>query len=35
MDDLEGLLRTWTRANAIAAGWDGRLAEAYQVMATA
>jgi len=36
MDDLEGMLRTWTGANALAAGWPtGRLAEAYQVFTTA
>jgi len=36
MDDLEGLLRTWTSANALAAGLPGgRLAEAYQIVKTA
>jgi len=36
MDDLEGLLRTWTGANALAAGLaPDRLAEAYHVVKTA
>jgi LmbE family N-acetylglucosaminyl deacetylase len=36
MDDLEGLLRTWLSANALAAGLpEGRLAEAFQVVSTA
>ena len=36
MDDLEGLLRTWLSASALAAGLpEGRLAEAFQVISTA
>lgn len=36
MDDLEGMLRTWAGANALAAGAaDGRLAEAYRVVNSA
>ena len=36
MDDLEGMLRTWMGANALAASLpEGRLAEAFQVLSTA
>ncbi len=36
MEDLEGMLRTWHSANALAASLpEGRLAEAYQVISTA
>jgi len=36
MTDLEGMLRGWLTANAVAGGFpDGRLAEAFQVIATA
>jgi len=36
MEDLEGMLRTWVSANAMAASLpEGRLAEAFQVISTA
>jgi LmbE family N-acetylglucosaminyl deacetylase len=36
MPDLEGMLRGWMTANAVAGGLpDGRLAEAFQVISTA
>jgi len=35
MDDLEGMLRSWLTANALAAGLhEGRLAEAFRVVST-
>jgi LmbE family N-acetylglucosaminyl deacetylase len=35
MDDLEGMLRGWLGANAVAAGMaDGRLAEGFRIVST-
>jgi hypothetical protein len=35
MEDLEGMLRGWLAANAVAAGFgDDRLAEAFRVVPT-
>ena len=35
MDDLEGMLRGWLGANAVAAGLaDGRLAEGFRIVST-